>query len=78
MTGRAGTVGSSQWADQMHRYVPCEPSTPLPHHWLSPFAYSFHNYKDMKLWQHAFDIISRNTSFQPDIDNYFGNGVFNN
>merc|ERR1719424_923684 len=56
VSGNMGAFGTSTWSDQMHRYVPCEPPV-SPHYWLSPFAYSFHDYKDMVLWQHAFDVI---------------------
>lgn len=56
-----GSLWPSEWAHQMHRYVPCEPSasdwTVGPSYWLSPFAFSFHNYKDLDLYQHAYNVI---------------------
>jgi len=52
--------GKSQWYYQMHRYAVCEPAESLqlgPHHWLSPFAFSFHGYKDVRLQSHAYEVI---------------------
>lgn len=53
---------NSYWfhGNQMHRYAVCEPKELIhvgPDAWISPYAFGFHDYKDLEEHRQAYNII---------------------